>query len=421
MNILSTLGSGNWTGGTSPFAGLGLLGGMGGFGIPGLPPQMMQMMEMVLGMTGSGMMPGLGGGGGSIFPMGLGNFGSSGGGLGGGFGGGLGGGFGGLASGFAGLANSLGGFLGAITGGSGGGGLAELFGGSGGGFGGGSGSGTVAQGPRYAGGGDTYVPSGSSARGPGQGLGASGQGSAAVAWAQSQLGVSESNNPGVVRGYSNGADQPWCADFVSKAFENSGGSPFGHMSSVQQILDWGRENDRFISAGTAAANPDGLQVGDIAVWKQDGKSHVGLVTGLNEDGTFTTIEGNTSDQVAYRNHSFEDSGLTGFVRAVEDQAPAGAKTVEVNGTSAAPGSASTTVERAVATSAGSVGGEGKEKSSTSGKDKSSSSSGTSGGRGDTSISSASSSGGRGETASSGSSSGGKDKSSGSDSSSKSKN
>lgn len=143
----------------------------------------------------------------------------------------------------------------------------------------------------------------------------SGQGSDAVRWALSQEGISESRNPDVVRGYSRGNWQAWCADFVSTAYKNAGGSPFGHQSSVQGILNWGRNNPgHFIGAGAARNNPGSLRVGDVAVWKQNGRSHVGLVTGVNRNGTFNTIEGNTSDRVARRTHSFGANTLTGFVR-----------------------------------------------------------------------------------------------------------
>ena len=144
----------------------------------------------------------------------------------------------------------------------------------------------------------------------------SGQGSDAVRWALSQEGVSESGNPNTVRGYSRGNWQAWCADFVSTAYgSQQGRSPFGHQSSVQGILNWGRSHPgKFISAGQAGGQPGALRPGDIAVWKQNGRSHVGLVTGVNPNGTFNTIEGNTSDRVARRTHSFSANTLTGFVR-----------------------------------------------------------------------------------------------------------
>lgn len=160
---------------------------------------------------------------------------------------------------------------------------------------------------------DHYVPPGIS---QGQAVGDLGQGSGAdaVRWALGKEGISESNNPAAVRAISRGAWQPWCADFVSQAYANSpGGSPFGHQSSVAGILAWGRDNERFFGAGAAQSNPGMLKPGDIAVWKSNGRSHVGLITGVNENGTFNTIEGNTGNAVRRRTHGF-DAGLTGFVR-----------------------------------------------------------------------------------------------------------
>ena len=198
------------------------------------------------------------------------------------------------------------------------------FGGSGGGGGGGNPCGHFLGSPNghshgYGspsfGGGRNGTGLGTNAVGPVGDLG-SGSGADAVRWALSQEGVSEAAHPNVVRGYSRGNWQAWCADFVSTAYRNAGGSPFGHQSSVQGILDWGRSNPgRFMSAGAARNNPGALRAGDIAVWKQNGRSHVGLVTGVNRDGTFSTIEGNTSDRVARRTHSFGSNQLTGFVRA----------------------------------------------------------------------------------------------------------
>lgn len=189
------------------------------------------------------------------------------------------------------------------------------FGGGGGPFGGGYNGGGSPGGLNPGGfnGRDGYVPSGVGQSGNVGNLG-SGQGADAARWALSKEGISESNNPGAVRGFSRGRWQPWCADFVSQAYANSpGGSPFGHQSSVQGILNWSRQNDRFFSAGAAASNPGSLRAGDIAIWKSNGKSHVGLVTGINPDGTFNTIEGNSGDAVRRRTHSF-GRGLTGFSR-----------------------------------------------------------------------------------------------------------
>lgn len=192
----------------------------------------------------------------------------------------------------------------ALSGMGGGGGDFGGLGGAGGGGGGGGGgsAGDISQ----------STSSGPVGTGP---VGPGAQG--AMQWALSQEGVSEARNPDVVRGYSKGRWQAWCADFVSTAFEKSGGSPWGHQSSVQGILDWGRRNQgHFISARDAQANPSRIKPGDVVIWKQNGRSHTGIVTQVHGDGTFSTIEGNTSDKVAQRHgNRLNSSQLTGFVRA----------------------------------------------------------------------------------------------------------
>ena len=229
-----------------------------------------------------------------------------------------------------------------------------------------------------SGGRDSYVPGGFEALDRGGAVGNSARGANAVAWAESQLGVSEARNPGAVRGYSNGNWQAWCADFVSKSFEKTGGSPFGHQSSVAGILGWGKANDRFTSAAAAAKNPGSLQIGDIATWKSAGKSHVGLVTGVNKNGTFTTIEGNTSDKVARRTHSFQEKGLTGFVRATKTELAGKTTAADKSKTGGSSSSSSSSA------SAGASSASGSSKSSSSGSSGSSSgasSSSSSGGSG----------------------------------------
>lgn len=267
------------SGGPNFFGGPGM---MGGGQMNPLQMIMQILMQILGGMMGMGGMPGMGGGGcGGGGPMMSPGFNPNFGGGGGGCGCGGGGGF------------NPGNFLG---GGPGGGGYVP--GGGGGGY--------------NPGGGGVAPFNANGLNGP---INASGQPGAAVNWALSQEGVSERNNPDVVRGYSRGRWQAWCADFVSTAYERTGGSPWGHQSSVQGILNWGRNNPgHFLSANAARQNPGMLQAGDVVVWKQNGRSHVGLLQGVNRDGTFRTIEGNTSDRVAQRTHSFSSSQLTGFVR-----------------------------------------------------------------------------------------------------------
>lgn len=328
--------------------------GTGYLGGPGLPvtndptlqdlsPEMLELLRYLMAMTGG---DGSAAGGGAV-PSGSPNFG--------------GGGSGGFPSA---LDSCLNGFLGGGNGNSGG------FQGSP--FGGNGPSGNSngnASGSYVSGGKDGYVPGGFTADGRGGAVGNSARGESAVAWAETQLGVSEANNPGTVRGYSNGNWQAWCADFVSKSFEKTGGSPFGHQSSVAGILSWGKANDRFTSAAQAAKNPGSLQIGDIATWKADGKSHVGLVTGVNKNGTFTTIEGNTSDKVGRRTHAFSERGLTGFVRATKTELSGGTGTAksgtQKSGAGSASGAASSSSSKGSSGSSGSKGSSGHGGSSSS--------------------------------------------------------
>ena len=324
-----------------------------GTDLQGIPPELLEMLQYLLLTTGGS---GTGDGGGMV-SSGPSNFGGG---------------------GTAGVSGSdLGRCFEGFLGGSGSSGSSP-----------GSGTGGYVSGGR-----DSYVPGGFEALDRGGAVADSARGADAVAWAESQLGVSEASNPATVRGYSNGNWQAWCADFVSKSFEKTGGSPFGHQSSVAGILSWGKANDRFTSAAAAAKNPGSLQIGDIATWKSAGKSHVGLVTGVNKDGTFTTIEGNTSDKVARRTHSFQEKGLTGFVRATKTELAGKTTTADrskKSGGASGSSSSSSAAGASSASSAGSSAGASSASSAGSSKSSSSGSSGSSSG-----ASSSSSSGGSG--------------------------
>lgn len=300
-------------------------------------PQLLLLLQQLLQMTG-------GEGGGGALPQGC--FGGGGGGFGGG---------GNPGSGSSGIGDFLGGGSGGYSGHPGNGNYS-------GGHPGIDGVSSNQSSGGWVSGGDSYVPGGLDSADRGGAIAGNSQGERAISWAESQLGVSESNNPGAVRGYSRGAWQAWCADFVSTALNKSGGSKMGHQSSVAGILDWGKKNDRFTSAAEAKRNPASLQTGDIATWKSEGRSHVGLVTGIDpKTGSFTTIEGNTSDKVARRTHSFNSRGLTGFVRATDSKKQAA-------GTSAATGSSSSRSSGSTSTkSSGSSTSSSSSSSSSSGK------------------------------------------------------
>lgn len=57
-----------------------------------------------------------------------------------------------------------------------------------------------------------------------------------------------------------------------------------------------------------------VQPGDVMIQQSNGASHTGIVTKVYSDGSFDTIEGNTSDQCLARHYSANDAKLSGFVK-----------------------------------------------------------------------------------------------------------
>src|SRR3954468_12549203 len=102
---------------------------------------------------------------------------------------------------------------------------------------------------------------------------------------------------------------PWCAYFVSWAARQAGvplgdsGQGFGR---VDDVYAWAQRT------GKAIANGPGVQPqpGDLVVWDE----HIGVVESVNADGSVTTVEGNSSDQVARRVHGAGGDGAIGYVR-----------------------------------------------------------------------------------------------------------
>lgn len=88
--------------------------------------------------------------------------------------------------------------------------------------------------------------------------------------------------------YFGRAAQPWCADFVSWAFDSTGNRdhrlPWGNPSAVQSFITWATANRHFVTKPVR---------GDVFVIKNASASHCGLVQAVQ--GTrFLSIEGNTS-------------------------------------------------------------------------------------------------------------------------------
>ena len=149
-------------------------------------------------------------------------------------------------------------------------------------------------------------------------------GSGLVELASKYMGMNEAD--GSYKLFTNGRTEAWCADFVTyvvKEYAQQQGldlkDGFG-SPSVSNLRDWAQKNGAYESIETMSSAQksdylkNDLQVGDIIIWKRNGKSHTGIVKSINNDGTFTTVEGNSSDQVKSNVVSINDNKLSGFIK-----------------------------------------------------------------------------------------------------------
>ena len=139
-----------------------------------------------------------------------------------------------------------------------------------------------------------------------------------VATAKKYIGYKESD--GSYKKFTGGRNEPWCADFVTyvtkEAFRANGKSvPAGFgSSSVAGLKQWGKKNGCYLdvsSKNKASTIKSSVKPGDIVIFSH---SHTGVVDKVFADGSIQTIEGNTSDKVAYRKYAANNSKISGFVQ-----------------------------------------------------------------------------------------------------------
>lgn len=115
---------------------------------------------------------------------------------------------------------------------------------------------------------------------------------------------------GQVGGGKYGESGKWCAAFASWAYGGSN-APWGDRHDVAGIKDWAVNNGKYHSSADTTA----MKQGDLVVWRPEtcrGKSHVGIVKSVNPDGSFTTVEGNSGNQV--KTHKYSSSAnFDGYV------------------------------------------------------------------------------------------------------------
>ncbi len=149
-------------------------------------------------------------------------------------------------------------------------------------------------------------------------------GSGLVDLASKYMGLNEKD--GSYKLFTNGRTESWCADFVTyvvKEFAQKNGMSvakgFG-SPAVANLMSWAQNNGVFDNTSKMSNSEklnyakNNLSVGDVIIWKSNGSSHTGIVKSINSDGTFTTVEGNSSDQVKSNKKSIYDKGLTGFIK-----------------------------------------------------------------------------------------------------------
>lgn len=131
--------------------------------------------------------------------------------------------------------------------------------------------------------------------------------------AQSQVGnheVGRSDCGSTIAGYfvPHSCGQPWCAYFATWVL-NEAGADIQQMASAKNVEDYYRKYHRWSNTP---------QPGDIFTVTRSGGSgrHIGIVVGVNGDGTFASVEGNAGSpgQVKYYKNYRHINEAVGFGR-----------------------------------------------------------------------------------------------------------
>lgn len=105
-------------------------------------------------------------------------------------------------------------------------------------------------------------------------------------------------------------NEPWCAIFVSWCANQAdilttaatASEPYVYKTaSVQTMYNWYRNNNRNLTISTNPSSANYPKVGDL-VFINGTSTHIGIIVAVSSS-TITTVEGNSSDQVAKVNYS----------------------------------------------------------------------------------------------------------------------
>lgn len=126
-----------------------------------------------------------------------------------------------------------------------------------------------------------------------------------------QIALGEVNMRGQQAHKKYGEKGAWCAAFVDWAYQKASGlvkTPWGNSHSVVNIAEWAKNANKFVQTNDFRA---GAKTGDLIVFK---RSHIGMITKVDENGTVHTIEGNTGDKVAERTYNAGSDKIKGFIK-----------------------------------------------------------------------------------------------------------
>lgn len=120
--------------------------------------------------------------------------------------------------------------------------------------------------------------------------------------AESFIGEHErgTNGGGIVQLANGYEGDPWCGGFTNLIMDKFDKRLFDQEDflSARSFEREAKEWNAFVSAGSGSFDP---KVGDVVVFKRDGgKGHVGIVTGVDANGTVTYVAGNDGDAVSAR-------------------------------------------------------------------------------------------------------------------------
>lgn len=141
------------------------------------------------------------------------------------------------------------------------------------------------------------------------------------------LGVKEvGNNAGadvnkIQRSVGISSGQPWCMAFVYYVFDQFStkmGVPNPVYKTGSALMEWDKTEGKKITIDEARSDFSLIKPGQIFVATRSGGGHVGIVTGVDQNGKkFTTVEGNTTIKggggVSANNRSLNMKSLVGFI------------------------------------------------------------------------------------------------------------